>query len=95
MHYFSLTSRLQRLYASKGTTKDIRCHKEHEQKDGMICHPSETKAWKHFDHLHPFFASQARNVRLRLCTDEFQPFGQLGKLFSYSQVIVTPYNLPP
>ncbi|XP_039123357.1 uncharacterized protein LOC120259972 [Dioscorea cayenensis subsp. rotundata] len=95
MYYFPLTPRLQRLYASKVTAKDMRWHKEHDEKDGVICHPSEAEAWKQFDLIHPLFASEARNVRLGLSADGFQPFGQSGKQYSCWPIIITPYNLPP
>ncbi|XP_039133289.1 uncharacterized protein LOC120270354 [Dioscorea cayenensis subsp. rotundata] len=36
MYYFPLTPRLQKLYVSKITAKDMRWHKEHDKKDGMI-----------------------------------------------------------
>ena len=45
--------------------------------------------------LHPSFAIESRNVRLGLCTDGFQPFGQTGQQYSSWPVIVSPYNLPP
>ncbi|XP_039135719.1 uncharacterized protein LOC120273141 [Dioscorea cayenensis subsp. rotundata] len=87
MYYFPLTPRLQRLYASEVTAKYMRWHDEHNKKDGVMCHPS--------DRTNPSFALEARNVRLRLCTDGFQPFGQSGKQYSCWPIIVTPYNLPP
>ena len=34
-------------------------------------------------------------MRLGLCTDGFQPFGQSGQQYSSWTIIVTPYNLPP
>ncbi|KAL0305080.1 UNVERIFIED_CONTAM: hypothetical protein Scaly_2998100 [Sesamum calycinum] len=51
-----------------------------------MAHPSHGDAWKHFDRTHPSFASDARNVRLGLCTDGFSPFGNSspkspGKIF--------------
>lgn len=95
MHYFPLTPRLQRLYASKVTAKHMRWHDEHDCTDGVMAHPSNAEAWKHFDRRYPSFASETRNVRLGLCTDGFQPFGQSGKHYSCWPVIVTPYNLPP
>ncbi|KAL0293580.1 UNVERIFIED_CONTAM: hypothetical protein Scaly_3139300 [Sesamum calycinum] len=42
--------------------------------EGSMEHPSHGDAWKHFDRTHPPFASDARNVRLGLCTDGFSPF---------------------
>ena len=95
MYYFPLTPRLQRLYASKATANDMRWHKEHNTEEGVMRHCSDSPAWKHFDQIHPSFAVESRNVRLGLCTDGFQPFGQTGQQYSSWPVIVTPYNLPP
>ncbi|XP_016456739.2 uncharacterized protein LOC107780687 [Nicotiana tabacum] len=73
----------------------MRWHHEHIQEDGVMRHPSDSEAWKHFNETHPFFVAEPRNVRLGLCTDGFQPFGQSGRKYSSWPVIVTPYNLPP
>ena len=94
MYYFPLTPRLQRLYASKATANDMRWHKEHNTEEGVMRHCSDSPAWKHFDPIHPSFSVESRNVRLGLCTDGFQPFGQTGQQYSSRPVIVTPYNLP-
>lgn len=95
MYYFPLTQRLQRLYASNATAKEMRWHAEHDHEDGVMCHCSDATTWKHFNKTHPSFAAEVRNVRLGLCTDGFQPFGQSGQQYSSWPVIVTPYNLPP
>ncbi|KAM3205449.1 hypothetical protein P3L10_028859 [Capsicum annuum] len=58
-------------------------------------HPSNSEVWKHFNQTHPFFAVEPRNVRLGLCTDDFQSFSQYRRKYSLWIVIVTPYNLPP
>ncbi|GJY60354.1 uncharacterized protein Tco_0461011 [Tanacetum coccineum] len=79
----------------KHPPKHMRWHDEHVQTDGEMFHPSDAEAWKHFDRIHPPFALEKRNVRLGLCTDGFQPFGQSGKQYSCWPIIVTPYNLPP
>lgn len=94
MYYFPLIPRLKRLYASNATAKDMRWHAE-SRDDGVMCHPSDSPAWKHFNRKFPDFATEIRNVRLGLCTDGFQPFGQSGQQYSCWPVIVTPYNLPP
>jgi len=39
-----------------------------------MCHPSDGEAWKHFNGIHPEFASEPRNVRLGLCADGFTPY---------------------
>ncbi|XP_047270411.1 uncharacterized protein LOC124899548 [Capsicum annuum] len=95
MYYFPLIPRLQRLYASHATAADMRRHHDHKKEDGVMRHPSDSEAWKHFNESHPFFAAKPRNVRLGLCTDGFQPFSQSGRKYSLWSVIVTLYNLPP
>lgn len=95
MYYFPLTPRLQRLYQSKATASDMRWHKIHQQEGGVMMHPSDSPAWKHFNRMHPTFASDPRNVRLGLSTDGFTVFGQYGHPYSSWPVILTIYNLPP
>jgi hypothetical protein len=58
-------------------------------------HPSDGEAWKHFNSMHPHFSAESRNVRLGLCTDEFNPFGSFAASYSCWPVILTVYNLPP
>lgn len=48
MYYFPLTPRLQRLFASNGTTNHMTWHSEHER-DGVMRHTSDSPAWNHFD----------------------------------------------
>ena len=95
MFYFPLTPRLQRLYASDVTAGDMTWHSNHVSEEGIMCHPSDGEAWKRLNERHPDFASEARNIRLGLCTDGFAPFSKWGKNYSCWPVIVTPYNLPP
>ena len=95
MHYFSIIPRLQRLYNSKATASHMRWHAEHETAAGKMEHPSDSEAWKYFDRTHTDFASEPRNVRLALCSDGFQAFGQFGQQYSSWPVLLTPYNLPP
>ena len=94
MFYLPITLRLQRLYASVVTAEHMRWHAEHAQ-DGVMRHPSDAEAWRHFNAMWPDFASETRNVRLGLCTDGFNPFGASGRQYSCWPVILTPYNLPP
>ncbi|VFQ76380.1 unnamed protein product [Cuscuta campestris] len=73
----------------------MRWHAEHSHDSvGDMCHPCDSEAWKQFNLSNPTFASEVRNVRLGLCTDGFQPFGQSGSQYSCWPVMVTPYNLP-
>ncbi|XP_042962607.1 uncharacterized protein LOC122296877 [Carya illinoinensis] len=58
-------------------------------------HPADSEAWKTFDQANPRFARDARNVRLGLASDGFNPFNNLAKPYSIWPVILVPYNLPP
>ena len=43
----------------------------------------------------PTFANEARNLRLGLSTDGFNPFGNLSSTYSCWPVMLVIYNLPP
>jgi len=73
----------------------MRWHAQHTTADGEITHPSDAKAWKHFQTVYSDFANECRNVYLGLNTDGFSPFGLSGRQYSLWPVILTPYNLPP
>ncbi|WZZ87793.1 hypothetical protein YC2023_116372 [Brassica napus] len=94
MWYLPITDRLKRLYQFKHTAEAMRWHGEHNS-NREIAHPSDAKAWQHFQSVYPNFASERRNVYLGLSTDGFNPFGSHGRQYSLWPVIVTPYNLPP
>uniref|UniRef100_A0A7C9DL29 Transposase-associated domain-containing protein n=1 Tax=Opuntia streptacantha TaxID=393608 RepID=A0A7C9DL29_OPUST len=95
MHYMPLIPRLQRLFASKRSAEHMTWHKNHVPQDGFVSHPSEAKAWKHFDRHHPSFAAEARNVRLGLCADGFNPYSNAARPYSVWPIVVCVYNLPP
>lgn len=54
--YLPIGPRLQKLYMSKKTAKDMTWHSDHKTKEGSMVHPSDGKAWKHFDSEDPIFA---------------------------------------
>lgn len=96
MFYFPIIPRLQRLYASNETASQMRWHRENKKSSNVLRHPSDGKAWEHFDGVYPGFARDPRNVRLGLCADGFTPYIQASSTpYSCWPVIVTPYNLPP
>ncbi|KAL0367358.1 UNVERIFIED_CONTAM: hypothetical protein Sradi_3625900 [Sesamum radiatum] len=69
-------------------------HANYQTEEGSMCHPSDAKAWRHFDQTHPNFTAEPRNVRLGLCTDGFAPHGHYDRTYSCWSIIFTPYNLP-
>jgi hypothetical protein len=96
MFYFPIIPRLQRLYASTESAAEMKWHHKNKNNSNILRHPSDGKAWKHFDDVYPDFAREPRNVRLGLCADGFTPYIQASASpYSCWPVIVTPYNLPP
>ncbi|KAL0451623.1 UNVERIFIED_CONTAM: hypothetical protein Slati_1140400 [Sesamum latifolium] len=85
----------KRLYASNTIAEHMSWHATHETENGIMCHPSDAEAWKHFKETYPDFDLEPHNVRLGLCADGFAPHGQYEKSYSCWPVIITPYNLPP
>ena len=80
---------------SPRTAEHITWHQSHHAVDGVMVHPSDGEAWKHFNSVHPHFSAESRNVRLGLCTNGFNPFGSFAAPYSCWPVILTVYNLPP
>ena len=60
-----------------------------------MVHPSDAEAWKHFDGRHALKAVEARNVRVALATDGFNPYGMMVAPYSCWPVFVIPLNLHP
>ncbi|GJW62212.1 reverse transcriptase domain-containing protein [Tanacetum coccineum] len=45
-------------------------------------HPCDGRAWKYFDMMKPEFSGDAKNVRLGLAADGFNPFGMMSQTYS-------------
>ncbi|GJZ28808.1 hypothetical protein Tco_0573455 [Tanacetum coccineum] len=96
LRYFPIIPRLQRLYKSSHTAKEMIWHATGKcTEPGKMQHPVDGRAWKNFDTKYPDFAKEPRNVRLGLAADGFNPFGNLSQAYSMWPVILTTYNLPP
>ena len=96
LRHFPLIPRLQRLFVSKKSSEEVQWHKlkrKHNEKE--MTHPADGKAWEDFDKCWPDFAEDARNLRLGLATDGFNPFSNMSSSYSMWPVFVIPYNLPP
>ncbi|XP_019070242.1 uncharacterized protein [Solanum lycopersicum] len=61
----------------------------------VLRHPADGEAWKDFDSLHPDFANNARNVRLGISSDGFNPFRTMSISHSTWPVMLMNYNLSP
>jgi len=95
LRYFPITHRLQRLFMLPRTAEHMTWHQSHHVVDGVMVHPFNSEAWKHFNSVHPHFSAESKNVRLGLCTDGFNPFRSFAASYSCWPVILTVYNLPP
>jgi hypothetical protein len=62
--------------------------------DKMV-HTSDGDAWKHFDDIHREKAEEARNVRVALATDGFNPYGMSVAPYTCWPMFVIPINLSP
>ena len=59
-----------------------------------MVHASNGEAWTHFDGIHHEKARDARNVRVALVTDGFNPYGMMAAPYSCWPVFVISLNLP-
>ena len=96
LRYLPFLPRMQRLYMTEESAKQMRWLKEGKRynPDKMV-HPSDGKAWTHFDRIHNDKAEEARNVRVGLATDGFNPYGQMSAPYTCWPIFVIPLNLPP
>lgn len=88
------------MFATKEASKHAQWHKVHKlnRQPGSkeMSHPVDGEAWQDFDREFPDFAKDARNLRLGLAIDGFNPFSEKKNTkYSMWPVFVVPYNLPP
>ncbi|XP_076907510.1 uncharacterized protein LOC143563991 [Bidens hawaiensis] len=95
MNYLPIGPRLQRLFYSKKTAQHLTWHADHHRNLEKMSHPSESRAWDHFNSVFPDFAQETCNVRLGLYTDGSSPNNTSGSSYSCWPVFITVYNLPP
>ena len=93
LHYLPFIQRIQRLYMTEETMKQMTWHKKgvRYNPDKMV-HPSDGESWTHFDGIHH---EKARNVRVTLATDGFNPYGMVAASYSCWPVFVIPLNPHP
>jgi hypothetical protein len=76
MWYAPIIPRLKRLFRNKEHARLLRWHKEDRKKDAMLRHPADGSQWRKIERDYPDFASDARNLRFGLSTDDMTPFGE-------------------
>ena len=87
LRYLPFIKRIQRLYFNEETATQMTWHKTgkryaDELGRKKMGHPSDGKAWENFDEKHPDKAAEARNVRIAIATDGFNPYGMSSASYS-------------
>jgi hypothetical protein len=78
------------------SAKQMTWHKKGKRYNpDKLVHPSDGEAWKRFDDKHHVKAKEARNVRVALATDGFNPYGMMAAPYICWPVFIIPLNLPP
>ncbi|XP_041004046.1 uncharacterized protein LOC121249404 [Juglans microcarpa x Juglans regia] len=96
MRCFPLKTQLQRLFMLKNIAEAMRWHVEERGDDpSFMRHPADSRVWKEFDTKHAWFSNDARNVRLGLASDGFNPFNNMSRPYNIWPVLLVPYNLSP
>jgi hypothetical protein len=96
LRHLPFIPRIQRLYMTEESAKEMTWHKnEKRYNPNKMVHASNGEAWKHFDAIHHEKAKEARNVRVVLAIDEFNPYGMSAAPHTCWPVFVIPINLPP
>jgi hypothetical protein len=96
LQHFPLALRLKKMFATKEALKSAQWHNvKRQSSEKEMSHPADGEAWHDFDREFPDFTKDARNLRLGLATDGFNPFLEKNIKYSMWHVFVVPYNLPP
>jgi hypothetical protein len=76
LRHLPFIPRIQRLYMTEESAKQMTWHKNGKRYNpDKMGHASDGEAWKHFDAIHREKDEEARNVRVALATDGFNPYG--------------------
>src|SRR5512141_93473 len=93
--YLPIIDRFKRIFANPNEAKLVRWHAMERRNDGMLRHPADSIEWRNIDRKHKDFAANPRNMRICLCTDGMNPFGDMSSTHSTWPVLIANYNLPP
>jgi hypothetical protein len=65
------------MFVNKEAAQEAKWHKlKRDSSEKEMSHPADGEAWQDFDRVYPDFAEDARNLRLGLATDGFNPFSK-------------------
>jgi hypothetical protein len=66
------------MFMTEDTAKMMMWHKKGKRYTNKMVHPADGDAWRYFDAMYPDKVEDARNVRVALATDGFNPFGMMA-----------------
>ena len=96
LRYLPFIPRIQRLFMTEESAKQMIWHKNGKRySPEKMVHPADGEAWHHFDNIHRNKSGEARNVRVALATDGFNPYRMMAAPYTCWPVFVIPLNLPP
>lgn len=80
--YLPVVPRFRRLFVNPRDAKLLRWHVDCRKEDGMLRHPADSPEWRKIDKRFPDFGAEPRNLRLGLCTDGMNPYGNMSSRYS-------------
>jgi len=86
LRYFPITPILQRLFMSPRTIEHMKWHQSYHAVDGVMVHPSDSEAWKHFNSVHPHFLANQETCVLGCVRTDSTHSGHLLLLILVSQL---------
>ena len=76
--YLLIIPRFKRLFANVDAAKDLTCHADGKNFDGMLRHLADSSQWKNINRLYPDFDKKARNLQHGLATNGMNPYGSFS-----------------
>ncbi|XP_061993678.1 uncharacterized protein LOC133711589 [Rosa rugosa] len=93
--YFPPIPRFKRMFETSKIAENFTWHASDRENDCHMRHLADSPQWKLVNHKWPELGEEARNLRLGLSTDGFNPHRSLSSRYSCWPVILVTYNLPP
>jgi hypothetical protein len=95
LRHLPFIPRILRTYMTEESTKQKTWHKNGKRYNpNKMVHASYGEAWKPFDAIHREKAEEARNVRVALATNGYNPYGMSDATYTCWSMFVIPINLP-
>lgn len=95
LRHFPIIPRLLRMFRMPEVSQMMRWHRENQSTDGLVRHPTDSKAWWHFVKCWPHFYEELRNAIMAISADGVNPYKLRNTMWSTWPVTLTLFNLPP